>query len=121
MGDYKDQHKNVISKDELFTQLSEAILANLMVFDAAGISRKEVTTIVGADGGTIIGGEATFQTPVTRTLSKEDGKRLFETYADLLRRYDEGLLSADKIKNIRERHNFDRKVAAMRQSNSANN
>lgn len=39
MGDYKDQQQNPISEDELFTQLSEAILANPMVFDAAGISQ----------------------------------------------------------------------------------
>ncbi len=121
MGDYRDQRNNPITKEELFTRLSESILANLMVFDAADISRKELTTIVGADGGTIIGGGATFQTPVTRKLSVEDGKRLFDTYADLLKQYDAGLLSADKIKNIRERNNFDGKLAAIRQSNRANN
>ena len=121
MTDYKDQHGNPISKEELFAQLSESILANLMVFDVAGISRKDVTMIVGVDGGTIIGGGAMFQTPVTKKLSEEDGKILFDRYADLLKQYDAGLLPANRITDIRKRSNFEHKLKSIRQSNRKNN
>jgi hypothetical protein len=121
MNDFKDRQGNPISKEELFAQLSEAILANVMVFDVVNISRKEITMIVGTDGGTIIGGGAMFQTPVTKKLSEEDGRALFDTYAALLKQYDAGLLTTDKIKEIRERNNFEHKITSIQKSNRKNN
>jgi hypothetical protein len=116
MSNFSDQRGNPINKEELFNLLSESILANLMAFDEAGISRKEVKMIVGPDGGTIIGGGAMFQTPVTKKLSDEDGRQLFDKYAGLLKQYDAGLLSAERISNIRSRNNVDKKVSVIRQS-----
>src|SRR5882724_6236804 len=121
MSDYRDQQGTQINKEELFLLMSESILANLIAFDEAGIPRKEVQMIVGPDGGTLIGGGAMFQTPVTKRLSDEEGRQLFDKYAEILKQYDAGLLSAERIRNIRNRNNVSKKIDAIRQSNRGNN
>ena len=121
MSDFHDQQGKSIDKDELFTLMSESILANLIALDEAGIKRKDVTTVVGQDGGTVIGGGAMFQTPVTKRLSDEDGHELFNKYAELQKQYDAGLLPKERVKDLRIRNNVSKKVEAIRQSNRGNN
>ncbi len=112
----RDQQGNPITSTELYMMLAESILANLIAFDEAGVPRKEVNQIVGPDGGTLVGRGVMLQTPVTKKLSTEGGKQLFDTYRSLLFEYDEGKIPAERLRMIREKHRVAHKVEALRKA-----
>jgi hypothetical protein len=78
MNNRTDQRGNPVTFDQFIDQISESILANLIAFDRAGISRNDIDQIIGRDGGTLIGGGAMFQTPVNAPLTEAQGRQLFE-------------------------------------------
>jgi hypothetical protein len=114
MSNYTDQRGNPVSRDEFFTMLCESILANVIAFDEAGVPRRVLKQIVGPDGGTIIGREMIFQTPVERRLSDEDGRLLFEAYRELVENYDAGRLDSNRVNHLKDQNNVPVKVAAIR-------
>jgi hypothetical protein len=63
MAGYKDQHGRSISLDELIRQMSESILANLMVFELSGISRDKLKIIVGVTAARSSAGVLCFRRP----------------------------------------------------------
>jgi len=60
---YTDQAGNPVSREQMFRMVSESMLANVIAFEEAGVSLKELKQAVGRDGGTIIGRGVVFQTP----------------------------------------------------------
>ena len=116
MSGYTDQRGNPITFDELVAQVSEAVLANVIVLEEAGVPQRDIKMVVGRDGGTVVVGGAMFQTPLERQLSQEQGKALFEAFSELYARYRQGNVEAGQLDRIRERNNIDSKVETVRQS-----
>ena len=116
MSQWTDQKGNSITFEQMIDQVSESILANLIAFDRAGITRNTIDQIIGRDGGTLIGGGAMFQTPVSSKLSEEQGKQLFEAYRKLLEAYDRGEIAESVIADITTRNNTAKKVEIIRSS-----
>lgn len=104
------------NRGELMRLISEAILANVLAFDEAGVLREDMKIIVGVDGGTVMGKGLLFQTPVTHTLSEVEGRLLFETFGALLENYDEGRLGQDRIVALRGANRTTAKIESIRNS-----
>jgi len=113
-GRFGDQQGNPVTLDELFESLGEAILANVIACEMAGIDRGNIRMVVGQDGGTVIGDGMVFQTPVTQRLSDEHGRQLFSTFARINGDYEAGRIPEEKLEEIRERHNVAHKIQAIR-------
>ena len=116
MSGYTDQSGNPVTFDELVTQVSESVLANVIALELAGVPRDEIKMVVGRDGGTVIGAGAMFQTPLVTPLSTEQGKVLYDEFAQLFTDYRQGSLDAEQLAQIRGRNNVDNKIDAIRQS-----
>ena len=116
MSGYTDQRGNPITFDDLVVQVTEAVLANVIVLEEAGVPQGDIKMVVGRDGGTVVGGGAIFQTPLERPLSQEQGKALFDAFSALYSRYRQGHVDAGQLDRIRERHNVGSKVETVRQS-----
>jgi hypothetical protein len=113
---FEDQQGNPLALDEFFASMSEAILANVIACETAGIARSDVKMMVGKGGGMVAGAGMLFETPVTAKLSEEHGRQLFQTFGRLLAEYEAGRLSAEQLAAIQERHNVAHKVDAIRQA-----
>ncbi len=114
MSTFSDQRGKPLSETAFFQQLSEAILANVIALYEGGVSPDDVRLVVGADGGTVVGGGAVFQTPVAQRLTEDHAQRLYRAVGDLLTAYDAGRVPAAMLAEIRARHNVERKVEAVR-------
>jgi len=110
----RPKRKSAFPGRTLFDSLSEAILANVIACEVAGIPRAQIKMIVGPDGGTVIGEGMVFQTPVTTRLTEEHGRLLFQTFGKLHAEYEGNRLSAARLAQIRARHNVDHKLQAIR-------
>ncbi len=110
MSDWTDQHGNTVTFEQLIDQISESILANLIAFDRAGISRNQIQQIIGSDGGTLIGGGAMLQTPVASRLTQDQGKELFMSYKRLLEAYDRGEIATSVVDDLTTRNNTTKKT-----------
>lgn len=115
MKSWFDQQGNAVTFHQFLDMIAESILANLIAFDRAGVRRSEVQQIIGADGGTLIGAGAMFQTPVGTKMSVEEGRALFDTYRKLLEAYDRGEIAESVITSITSRNNTNRKVDMLRE------
>ena len=120
MSEWTDQQGNPVTLDQLIDQIAESILANLIAFDRAGVPRGEIQQIIGSDGGTLIGGGAMFQTPVTKKLTPDQGKDLFDTYKRLLEAYDRGEIPDSVIFDLTKRNRTDHKTALIKQALGGN-
>jgi len=109
-----DQRGNPVTFDQFVDMLAESILANLIAFDRAGIRRGEIQQIIGIDGGTLIGGGAMLQTPVTQSMTEEQGRALFDSYKRLLESYDRGEIAESVVADITARNNTDKKTEMLR-------
>lgn len=116
MSGHTDQRGNPVSFNELVTQISESVLANVIALELAGVPRDEIKMVVGHDGGTVIGAGAMFQTPLVTPLSQEQGKVLRNEFSTLFLQYRRGALGADRLAQIRNRNNVDNKIDIIRQS-----
>ncbi|MDQ1257594.1 MAG: hypothetical protein QG656_2200 [Candidatus Hydrogenedentes bacterium] len=81
---HKDQDGRPINLEALLTRVSEAVLTSIMALEACGVPRDRMEIIVGEDGGTVIVGDMIFQTPIENKLTKEEGRRLFNVFKNLL-------------------------------------
>ena len=109
-------NNDTASSHEMIMRFTEAILTNLMVLDTVGVPREQVKQLLARDGVALIGGGTELRIPIVPKLSEEDGRKLLKTYSALLEDYDEGRLSSERLQGIRNRNNFDHKVAAFKQS-----
>ena len=98
----------------MFTMISESMLANVIAFEDAGVSLRELQQAVGRDGGTIIGRGVVFHTPIQKHLSEEDARQLIERYSKLVGEYSEGQLDRDLINNVKLRNDVASKVGVIR-------
>src|SRR5690242_10084196 len=112
-GPFRDQQGNPLSQEALLEQMSEAILANVLACEAAGIPRTEIQMVVGPDGGTVVGDGMVFQTPVSARLSEANGRLLFAAFEQLLAAYDNSQLAEERLTRIRTAHNVERKAQAI--------
>lgn len=114
MKPWFDQKGNLVTFDQFVDMLAEAILANLIAFDRAGIRRGEVQQIIGPDGGTLIGGGALLQTPVENRMTDEEGHALLESYKKLLGAYDRGEIAESILAEIANRNKTENKAEMLR-------
>jgi hypothetical protein len=118
MSDSSNIHNDASASDEMISRLSEAILANLMVFDTVDIPREQVKQLLARDGVALVGGGLELRIPISPKLSDETGRKLFDSYTALLEDYDAGRLSTERLQDIRSQNNVDHKIAAFRKSKS---
>lgn len=114
MSRWKDQSGRPVTFDQLVDGVAEAILANLIAFDRAGVRRGEVQQIVGRDGGTHVGRGAMLQTPIVPPLTQEEGHTLFVAYRDLLNAYDRGEIAESVVADLVDRNSVEKKAQMLR-------
>ncbi len=116
---FGDQAGNPILAEQFFESMSEAILANVIACESAGILPDNIKMIVGRDGGTVVGDGMVFETPVTVRLSEENGRRLFGAFARLYGAYAAKRIPPARLEQIRAAHNVAHKQQAIRNARSA--
>ena len=113
---YTDQNGHKIPWEKFLGDISESILANLIAFHRAGIPQHDIKLVVGKDGGTVIGGGAVFQTPVTKKLTDAEGKELFNHFKFLLEKFEKKEIDEDRIHEICAKNRVDHKISVIKKS-----
>jgi len=90
MRSVTDQQGNVIPWSVFLDRLAEAILANVIALEQAGVPQDEVRIMVGQDGVTVKAGKAVLQTPIESRLTDEEGRELVDVFARLDKQHRSG-------------------------------
>jgi len=93
--------------------MAEAILANVIALEQAGVPQDEIRIMVGQDGVTVKAGKAILQTPIESRLTDEEGRELVDMVERLDKQLRSGAIPPERIKRICEENAVAMKTEAI--------